>query len=78
MNNGVTEEEISLILTDEKVRSLSPLENLICQAADEMESHATITDDTFGALNEQLGPSRANRAFIGNQRLLCGGALFEH
>jgi alkylhydroperoxidase family enzyme len=54
MNNGITEEELSLILTDDKVRSLSPLENLICQAADEMESHATITDDTFRALNEQL------------------------
>ena len=54
MNNGITEEELSLILTDEKMRSLSPLENLICEAADEMESHATITDDTFRALNEQL------------------------
>jgi alkylhydroperoxidase family enzyme len=54
MNNGLTEEEISLILSDDKVQSLSPLENLICRAADEMESHATITDDTFRALNEQL------------------------
>jgi 4-carboxymuconolactone decarboxylase len=31
MNNGITEEELSLILTDDKVRSLSPLESLICQ-----------------------------------------------
>jgi alkylhydroperoxidase family enzyme len=54
MNNGITEEELRLILTDDKVRSLSPLENLICQAADEMESHATITDDTFRALNQQF------------------------
>jgi alkylhydroperoxidase family enzyme len=54
MNNGITAEELSLILTEDKVQSLSPLENLICQAADEMESHATITSDTFRALNEQL------------------------
>jgi hypothetical protein len=77
MNNGITEEELSQILTDDKVRSLAPLENLICQAADEMESHATITDDTFRALNEQLDHRELVELFIGNQRILCGGALFE-
>uniref|UniRef100_B8HU93 Carboxymuconolactone decarboxylase n=1 Tax=Cyanothece sp. (strain PCC 7425 / ATCC 29141) TaxID=395961 RepID=B8HU93_CYAP4 len=50
--NGITEEEICSILTEEKVQSLSPLENLICQAADELECQATLSEETFTRLNE--------------------------
>jgi alkylhydroperoxidase family enzyme len=54
-NNGVSEAELEAVLTEGTVESLDPQGNLVCKAADEMETSATLSDETFDALYETLG-----------------------
>lgn len=48
--NGVTEKELQIILTEETVTSLDEEANFICKVADEMEMNATISNSTFNEL----------------------------
>jgi alkylhydroperoxidase family enzyme len=54
-NNGVSEVELEALLTESVVESLDPQGNLVCKAADEMETRATLSDETFDALYDTLG-----------------------
>lgn len=50
LQNGVTEAEIKVIMSEGKVTSLDDEANFICQVADEMETTATLTDATYNEL----------------------------
>jgi alkylhydroperoxidase family enzyme len=54
-NNGVSDAEIEALESESTVESLDLPGNLVCRAADEMETRATLSDETFNALYETLG-----------------------
>ena len=54
-NNGVSEAELEALLTESVVETLDSQANLVCKAADELETRATLTDETFDALYDTLG-----------------------
>jgi 4-carboxymuconolactone decarboxylase len=54
-NNGVSDTEIEALLNERTVESLDPPGNLVCKAADELETRATLSEETFDALYETLG-----------------------
>jgi len=49
-NNGVSEAELEAVLRQRPVESLDPSANLVCKVADELETRATLSDDTFERL----------------------------
>ena len=51
MNNGVSEAELEAVLREPTVGSLDPSANLVCKVADELEAHATLSDETFEQLH---------------------------
>ena len=58
-NNGVSEAELEALLTESRVESLDAQGNLVCKAADEIETRATLSDETFDALYNRLGRRQA-------------------
>jgi alkylhydroperoxidase family enzyme len=54
-NNGVTDSELEAIMGEPVVQSLDEHANLVCRAADEMETTATLSDETLGSLVTWLG-----------------------
>ena len=54
-NNGVSESELGTVLHEPTVRSLDASANLVCQVADELETQANLSDETFERLYAQLG-----------------------
>jgi alkylhydroperoxidase family enzyme len=58
-NNGVSEAELEALLTESRVESLDAQGNLVCKAADEIETRATLSDETFDALYNGLGRRQA-------------------
>src|SRR5207249_3925132 len=54
-NNGVSEVELAAILSEPVVTSLDFDANLVCQAADELETTATLSDSTQEAVYSALG-----------------------
>ena len=49
-NNGVSEAQLKAVLDEHTVASLDPSANLVCQVADELETGATVSDETFEQL----------------------------
>jgi alkylhydroperoxidase family enzyme len=54
-NNGVTEAELEVVLSEPTVRSLDPPANLVCKVADELERRAILSDETFDELYGTFG-----------------------
>lgn len=54
-NNGVTEAELEVVLSESTVRSLDSPANLVCKVADELEGRATLSDETFDELYGAFG-----------------------
>ena len=52
--NGVTEEEIKAITSEEPVNSLDDEANFICHVADELEKEATLSKKTYHGQKENL------------------------
>jgi len=58
-NNGVSESELQAVLHETPVLSLDAPANLVCSVADQLETQATISDDTFDELYASLGRRNA-------------------
>jgi alkylhydroperoxidase family enzyme len=54
-NNGVTAAELEAVLSEPTVRTLDPAANLVCKVADELEEHASLSDETFDELYREFG-----------------------
>jgi alkylhydroperoxidase family enzyme len=63
-NNGVTDAELATVLTETVVTSLDDDTNLVCRAADELETSATLCDETQEALYAALGHRRATELIL--------------
>jgi alkylhydroperoxidase family enzyme len=63
-NNGVTDSDLDAILREPVVRSLDNLANLVCRAADELETTATLNDETLQALLTALGERRTTELIL--------------
>lgn len=59
VKNGVKEEELAAILSKEPVTTLGSQENLVCQAADELENNATLSEGTRSAIISEFGQKGA-------------------
>jgi alkylhydroperoxidase family enzyme len=63
-NNGVSDSELDAILREPVVQSLDETGNLVCRAADEVETTATVSDETLQALLGVLGERRTSELFL--------------
>jgi 4-carboxymuconolactone decarboxylase len=63
-NNSISEEEISILTSSDPVTSLSPVENLICNAADELESHTIWSNTLREELLHHLGVQQTTELLI--------------
>lgn len=63
-NNGVSDDELEVILRDPVVTTLDPLANLVCRVADELETTATLHDGTHEELWSALGGARARELVL--------------
>ena len=63
-NNGVTDEELEVVLHEPVVTSLDPLANLVCRVADELETTATLSDGTHEEVFSTLGAARARELVL--------------
>jgi len=63
-NNGVSDQELAAILGEPVVTSLDDAGNLVCRAADELETLATLSDDTQEALYSMLGRDQATQLIL--------------
>jgi alkylhydroperoxidase family enzyme len=76
-NNGVSEAELASILSDPVVTSLDNRANLVCQAADELEATATLSDGTQDALYSTLGLRQATELIL-TLSFYCAVARFTN
>jgi alkylhydroperoxidase family enzyme len=76
-NNGVSEAELGAILSDAGVSSLDDNANLVCQAADELETTATLSDGTQEALYSALGRRQATELVL-TLSFYCAVARFSN
>jgi hypothetical protein len=76
-NNGVTDEEMLSILQDPVVTPLDDTANLVCRVADELETSATLADDTQTALYGMLGRQQATE-LIFTLSFYCAVARFTN
>lgn len=63
-NNDVSEAELDAVLSDPVVTSLDEHANLVCQAADELEATATLSDGTQDDLYSTLGHRQATELIV--------------
>jgi alkylhydroperoxidase family enzyme len=63
-NNGVTDAEISALVTEPTVTSLDDTANLVCRAADELETSATVSDELLTNLLSALGRREATELIL--------------
>lgn len=63
-NNGVSDSELDAILREPVVQSLDGAGNLVCRAADELETGATVSDETLQALLDALGERQTTELFL--------------
>jgi alkylhydroperoxidase family enzyme len=63
-NTGVTQDELDAILLEPVVRSLGDVENLVCQVADELETTATLSEETQDTLYATLGHQQATELIL--------------
>lgn len=64
LNNGVTESDLDVVLREPVVQSLDDQANLVCRAADEVETTATLTDATLQALLAALGERQTTELIL--------------
>jgi alkylhydroperoxidase family enzyme len=64
LNNSISEEEINILTSSDPVTSLSPVENLVCNAADELESEATWSNTLREELIHHLGAQQTTELLI--------------
>ena len=63
-NNGVSDEELEVVLHEPVVTSLDPLANLVCRVADELEATATLSDGTHEEVFSTFGEARARELVL--------------
>jgi alkylhydroperoxidase family enzyme len=63
-NNGVSDSELDAIVREPVVQSLDETANLVCRAADEIETTATVSDETLQALLGALGERQTTELFL--------------
>jgi alkylhydroperoxidase family enzyme len=63
-NNGVSDADFDAVLREPVVRSLDETANLVCRAADEIETTATVSDETLQALLGSLGERQTSELFL--------------
>lgn len=76
-NNGVSDAELTGILSDTVVTSLDSDANLVCRAADELEATATLSDGTQQALYSALGRRQATELIL-TLSFYCAVARFTN
>jgi alkylhydroperoxidase family enzyme len=76
-NNGVSDAELATVLGDPVVTSLDDDANLVCRAADELETTATLCDDTQDALYAAFGRRQATE-LIFTLSFYCAVARFTN
>lgn len=76
-NNGVSGDDLSAVLSDPIVTSLDDAANLVCQAADELEASATLSDGTQQALYSTLGHRQATELIL-TLSFYCAVARFSN
>jgi alkylhydroperoxidase family enzyme len=76
-NNGVSEAELAAVLSDPVVSSLDEHANLVCQAADELEATATLSEGTQNALYSTLGLREATELIL-TLSFYCAVARFTN
>lgn len=76
-NNGVSEAELTAVLSDPVVTSLDEHANLVCQAADELETTATLSDSTQDSLYSTLGLRQATELIL-TLSFYCAVARFTN
>jgi len=76
-NNGVSEAELAVVLSDPVVSSLDERANLVCQAADELEATATLSEGTQNALYSTLGLREATELIL-TLSFYCAVARFTN
>jgi alkylhydroperoxidase family enzyme len=76
-NNGVSDSELTAVLSDPVVTSLDKVANLVCQAADELETTATLSDGTQDALYSALGRRQATELIL-TLSFYCAVARFTN
>ncbi len=60
LSNGLSSEEIKVIIDSVSVTSLSPEENLVCKISEQLEQNATLDDETYAEARTKFG----DRQFI--------------
>jgi alkylhydroperoxidase family enzyme len=76
-NSGVSDAELAAIMSDPVVTSLDGHANLVCQAADELETTATLSDGTQEALYSALGRRGATELIL-TLSFYCAVARFSN
>jgi alkylhydroperoxidase family enzyme len=76
-NSGVSEAELDAIRSDPVVTSLDAEANLVCQAADELETTATLSDDIQETLYAALGRRGATELIL-TVSFYCAVARFSN
>jgi 4-carboxymuconolactone decarboxylase len=76
-NNGVSDAELTAILNEPVVTSLDDGANLVCQAADEVEATATLSDGTQERLYSALGRREATELIL-TLSFYCAVARFTN
>jgi alkylhydroperoxidase family enzyme len=77
LNNGVSDAELTAVLSEPVVTSLDEQANLVCRAADELEVAATLSDDTQRALYSTLGLRQATELIL-TLSFYCAVARFTN
>jgi alkylhydroperoxidase family enzyme len=76
-NNNVTDAELAAVLSEPVVTSLDDRANLVCQVADELETTATLSDDTQEAAYARLGRREATELIL-TLSVYCAVARFTN
>jgi alkylhydroperoxidase family enzyme len=76
-NNGVSHAELVAVLSEPVVTTLDADANLVCQAADELETTATLSDGTQEALYSALGRREATELIL-TLSFYCAVARFSN
>lgn len=70
-NHGVTDAELNIILSENPVIHLSDEENFICKVVDELETTATLLQDTFDELYTRYDIKTATEILITISHYAC-------
>jgi alkylhydroperoxidase family enzyme len=71
MENGLTDAEIGVICSDEKVTTLTKVENAICDMADQIETLATVSDKTLSLLEKHFDVRQLTELIITTSFYCC-------